>query len=89
MSTLALVFAAIVGVFFVYAVLAPTALGLPSFMQPVNLPCPHHSTVGRIRLDGLRAALTNAYGQPQLRVAGCTLLGHGESCDEACLQKGI
>ena len=86
MSTLAIVFAAIIGVFLVYTVLAPTVFGLPAFMRPVELACPHHPVVGRIRIAGLRAALTSAYGRPDLRVIRCSLLGPGKSCDEACLQ---
>jgi hypothetical protein len=86
MTTLAWVFAAILAVFLVYTMLAPTVLGLPAFMRTVNLACPYHPAVGRIRLNGVRAALTGAYGRPSLRVVRCNLLAPGKRCDQACLK---
>jgi len=86
MTPILVVSAAIVAVFVVYALLAPAVLGLPSFMRPLLLPCPHHVATGRIRLNGILAALTNAYGRPRFRVMRCNLLRPGETCDEGCME---
>jgi len=86
MSTVVMVSLAIIAVFFVYAVLAPTFFGLPGFMRPLALACPHKAVVGNVRVEGTRAALTNAYGKPQLHVLECSLLPHGQSCDQGCVK---
>ena len=85
MSTIVVVSLAIIAVFFVYAVLAPVFFGLPGFIRPFALACPHRGTTGNVRVEGIRAALTNAYGKPSLRVLACSLLGPGQYCDQACL----
>jgi hypothetical protein len=86
MSTIVLVSLAIIAVFFVYTVLAPIFFGLPGFMRPLALACPHKSVAANVRVEGTRAALTNAYGKPSLRVIACSLLAHGETCDQGCVK---
>jgi hypothetical protein len=85
MTTPIAVSLAIIAVFFAYAVVAPVFFGLPGFMRTFQLACPHKPGNGDVRLEGTRAALTNAYGKPSLQVIGCSLLARGETCDRACL----
>jgi hypothetical protein len=86
MSTIVAVSLAIIAVFFVYTLLAPAFFGLPGFMRPFALACPHKHEVGNVRVEGVRAAWTNAYGKPSLRVMACSLLPQGQTCDEGCVK---
>ena len=86
MPSIVFVALAIIAVFFVYAVLAPTFFGLPGFMRPLALACPHKGGVANVRVDGTRAALTNAYGRPQLHILNCDLLAPGQTCDQGCVK---
>lgn len=86
MSTPIIVSLGIIAVFFLYAVLAPTLFGLPSFMRTFHLSCPHKPGSGDMRVEGVRAALGNAYGKPVLRVLRCSLLGPGETRNQGCLR---
>ena len=85
MTTLLAVFAAIATVFLVYTFFAPTVLNLPRFVGGFLLKCPVHRAYADVRLNPFRAAITSAYGAPQVHVRKCTLLERGEKCGEDCL----
>ena len=85
MTTLLMVFAAVLVVFLGYTLVVPTFSFLPQHLRPVEVNCPYLKTSGRVRLKAMRAALASAYGLRNLHVKTCTLLGKRVRCDEACL----
>lgn len=86
MTTLLVVYGAIVAVFVAYTLLAPTLLNLPRFFGGFLLKCPERQAYADIRVNPFGAALTSAYGNPRMHVRKCTLLQRGEKCGENCLQ---
>jgi hypothetical protein len=88
MTTLLLVSASILLVFVLYTVLAPVALNIGRFSGVLRLNCPNREESAEVRIHAGQAALSSAYGMPQFHQRGCSLLGAGENCDEACL-KGL
>jgi hypothetical protein len=88
MTTLLIVFASILSVFALYSVLAPLALNIGRFRGGFRLNCPNGGRSADVKLHAGRAALSTAYGDPQLRMRRCSLQRPGEWCDEACL-KGV
>lgn len=87
MTTLLVVYGAIAAVFVGYTLFAPTLLNLPRFIGGFLLKCPLRQAYADIRVNPLGAALTSAYGDPQLHVRKCTLLQPGEKCGQECLNK--
>lgn len=87
MTTLLIVFAAILAVFLGYTLVAPTLGYLPQFSKAIEVHCPYLKTSGRVRLKALPAALAAGYGLRNLRVNACSLLGGRVKCDEACLDR--
>lgn len=87
MSTFLIVLFTVVGILALYALVAPTLLGMPRYMRARRLACPHHPAMARVNVDAARAALTSVYGAPDLRVSRCSLLGKGETCDQGCLHE--
>ncbi len=86
MTTLIAVFASILAILVVYLFLAPAALGVVPFLRRRRLACPKYGVYTDVKLNGLVAALTTAYGHPRFRVSHCHLLAPGDRCDEACLK---
>ncbi len=86
MTTLVIVFAAILAVFLGYTLVAPTLSYLPQFSKAIDVHCPYLKASGRVRLKALPAALAAGYGLRNLHVKACTLLGGRVKCDEACLE---
>ena len=88
MITLLIVFASILSVFALYSVLAPLALNVGRFRGGFQLTCPNGARPADVQVRAGRAALSTAYGDPQLRLRRCSLQRPGEWCNEACL-KGL
>ncbi len=86
MTTLLIVFAAIIAVFLGYTLVAPTLSYLPQFSRAVEVHCPYLKTSGRVRLKALPAALAAGYGLRNLHVKACTLLAGRVNCDQGCLE---
>lgn len=88
MTTLFAVLGAIFLVFVAYAVAAPLAFNAGRFLGRFHLSCPLRGQAAEVTLYAARAALSSAYGRPNLAKRRCSLLGRGETCPEACL-KGL
>lgn len=86
MSTLLGVFAAILAVFVIYTVLAPTLLNFPRFLGKKAVPCPHLGQDGEIHLHPFGAALSAGYGKPKLKISDCNLWSEKPGCGSQCLE---
>lgn len=87
MTTLFAVLGAILLVFATYTVTAPLALNAGRFLGRFHLSCPNRGQAADVTLHATRAALSSAYGIPRLAKRRCSLLGPGETCNEACLRE--
>lgn len=85
MTSIPYVLAAILAVFLAYAIVAPTMLFIPRFLKRFRLFCPTHRSYANVRLNSFGAAITSAYGAPNVHVSGCNLKSRNDKCDERCL----
>jgi hypothetical protein len=83
-TTLSLILS-VLGIFALYALVAPIALNVGRYVGRNWLFCPEHQEYARVGVRPLGAALGVAYGARSLSVRRCTLLGRGQTCDAQCL----
>jgi hypothetical protein len=88
MVSFMMVFAAILLIFATYTLLAPLALNAGRFLGRFRLTCPNRSEHAEVQVHAARAALSAAYGTPDLGLRHCSLLRPGDTCNEGCL-KGL
>lgn len=86
MTTLFAVLGAILLVFAAYTVAAPLVFNAQRFLGRFQVTCPSRGQGAEVKLRAVRAALSSAYGAPRLAKRRCSLLGAGETCNEACLR---
>ena len=77
--------AIILAVFLAFTVVTPIIINYSRFSGLRRVRCPNLKRDGEIRLNTVGAAFSSTYGDPNLRITSCTLLGRAERCHGACL----
>jgi hypothetical protein len=85
MSTPLLLIAAIIALAFVYVLLPSAADVYRRFSGKIVARCPETEKPAIVRIDAVHAATTDLFGNPELRVAGCSNWPERAGCAERCL----
>jgi hypothetical protein len=83
-----LLLASIVLVGLVYVLLPVTGDAYVRFRGRRRVRCPETGTGADVQLDARHAALTAAFGDPDVRVARCSLWPRRGRCGEGCVPAG-
>jgi hypothetical protein len=86
MSNPGIVIAAILALAGLYVLLRRVTHIFGCFREPRSLPCPETGTTAEVSIDASRAAVTSAFGRPNLRAKGCPLWPARSGCPESCLR---
>ena len=77
---------AILAVGVLYVLLPWMAHIFARYRAPRALRCPETGTKAWVEIDASHAALSAAFGEPDLRARGCSLWADRGACAEACLK---
>jgi hypothetical protein len=80
-----LLLAGILLVGLVYVLVPVTGDAYVRFRRRRRVHCPEAGTGADVQLDARHAALTAAFGDPAVRVAGCSLWPERGGCAQACV----
>jgi hypothetical protein len=83
-----LLLASIVVLGVVYVLLPVAGDAYVRFRGRRRVRCPEAGTAADVQLDARHAALTAALGDPDVRVAGCSLWPERAGCAQACVPTG-
>jgi len=86
MSSPWIVILAILAVAAVYVLIPRMAHVFGRHRAPRWLPCPETGRPAKVDIDASRAALTSAFGEPDVRAQDCTLWPERSGCAESCLR---
>jgi len=76
---------AVVGIGGLYVLLPLIADTFRRFRRSKALLCPETGVQAEVGIDASRAAITSAFGPPQLRAKTCSLWPEKEKCAQDCL----
>ena len=77
----------VVAVGLLYVVLPVVADIYRRFRGTFRVTCPETRDPACVRVDTERAALTGAFGDPDLRLADCSRWPERQDCDQGCLEQ--
>jgi hypothetical protein len=80
-----IVLVAVLAVAFLYVLMPLVADTFRRFCRPRMLSCPETGGTAEVGIDASRAALSSAFGEPQLRVKRCSLWPGRDRCKQHCL----
>jgi hypothetical protein len=82
-----LVLAAIAALGLVYVVTPVVTQVFMQYRKTRNVTCPEEAKRAAVSIDARTAALTSAWGRPNLRVKNCSLWPQKSGCAQGCLVK--
>ena len=80
-----IVLVAVLAVAFLYVLMPLVADTFRRFRRPRMLSCPETGGPAEVGIDASRAALSSAFGEPQLQVKSCSLWPERDRCKQHCL----
>ena len=87
MSNPWIVLAGIVALALLYVVLPVVTEAFRRFRGGRRVECPGTSAPAEVRLDAGHAALTSAFGPPDVRVENCSNWPERAGCSQGCLER--